>query len=538
MNLAQRTLLSRMLLPFCLAVGAALSVFLGQDANFDLKNYHIYNAWALLHDRSAHDFGAAGSQSFFNPLPDLPYYALGTGVLNGWPIVLAAFQGLWYGLLLFILCKIAIALTKLQGRSPGWPDLLAVAVGASGTMAVSQAGSTTNEILLACLVLLGLLQLLPLYGADLASKARSACVAGICCGLAAGLKPTAVIYIPAMALSLLVTLRPRGDALRLALIYTTGSVLAFLVSYGWWGWHLYRLTGNPSFPYFNQLFRSDWIGTVSGTDPRFRPRDLAQWLFYPFYWAKKNSGLVTELEFADPRYALAMLAVMITATLDVFQSARSCKNIHGSPSGLLSTFAVVAYVAWLGLFSILRYAVPIEALTGLLMLSAVRTVICSLPSDSREDRRAGLAMLVILLVTAGCTRYPDWGHVSFSKTMFKINPIEVEPGSMVLLVSGAEAYVVPFFAHTENIDFIGLSLSRFDSTVAGYRYSELRQQYVTQHKGPLYALRRADPDNGKKILDAYLPDHRLANCRPISSNLEIERDGTAALQICAVEKTP
>ncbi len=39
------------LLVLCLIVGGTVSVLLGQDANWDLKNYHLYNPFAFLNDR-------------------------------------------------------------------------------------------------------------------------------------------------------------------------------------------------------------------------------------------------------------------------------------------------------------------------------------------------------------------------------------------------------------------------------------------------------------------------------------------------------
>lgn len=43
----------------------------GLDINWDVQNYHYYNAWAHLHDRYSIDLAPAGMQSFFNPLFDL-----------------------------------------------------------------------------------------------------------------------------------------------------------------------------------------------------------------------------------------------------------------------------------------------------------------------------------------------------------------------------------------------------------------------------------------------------------------------------------
>ena len=69
----------------CLAIGATASVLMGQDANWDLRNYHLYNPFALLHGRLWRDLMPAGPQSYFNPLLDVPYYVLAVGPLAAWP---------------------------------------------------------------------------------------------------------------------------------------------------------------------------------------------------------------------------------------------------------------------------------------------------------------------------------------------------------------------------------------------------------------------------------------------------------------------
>jgi hypothetical protein len=48
---------------FCLFLGAGISVLLGQDGNWDIRNYHLYIGWAALHGRLGIDLAAASIQS-------------------------------------------------------------------------------------------------------------------------------------------------------------------------------------------------------------------------------------------------------------------------------------------------------------------------------------------------------------------------------------------------------------------------------------------------------------------------------------------
>src|SRR3954447_18756256 len=92
---------------FFAAVFGMLSVELGQDANWDLKNYHLYNAYGLLHGRLKVDLAAAAMQSFFNPLLDLQYYFLSFSLFPNYPRIVAFVMGINSALLALAVVWIA-----------------------------------------------------------------------------------------------------------------------------------------------------------------------------------------------------------------------------------------------------------------------------------------------------------------------------------------------------------------------------------------------------------------------------------------------
>lgn len=512
----------------CLAFGAALSVGYGQDALWDTKNYHLYNAWAFLHDRYGQDIAPASMQSYFNPLADLPYFWLAQGPLHAWPRTLAAVQGLWFGALVYLIAAIARQSARLQERPFGLADICAALIGATGTMAVSQVGSTTNEIQLAVLVLLGIYVLMrasPLR--DNAFCLRSAFLAGLLCGLATGLKPTAMVYPPALALALLVTLGIRTRlAWQATTIFAAGAAVAFLVAYGPWGLHLYRETGNPTFPLFNQLFHSSLTAASEGTDGRFRPHTVLHWLFYPFFWIKKQRNIVTEAAFADPRYALAMVALLAIGAARLF---RRSPDTQPQDRGLrlLAVFTSVSYVLWLATFSILRYAIPIEALTGLLMLSAMWSW---RSSGGRRTAHHPAAWSLLLLFILTTTTYPNWWRSAYARHVFEVDTGKVESNSLVILAGTPDAYLAPMFPQNETVAFVGLSW--FVRASQGHGLWNLVQQRLREHQGPRYVVLRDDPANAleRDLLSEMLPDYRITDCRDIPSNLEVDRKGNSYAQ--------
>ena len=522
----------------CLSVGALLSIKLKQDAFYDTKNYHLYNAWALISGRYKHDIEPASKQSYFNPLLDLPYFLLSTGPLQHWPRTLAAVQGLWFGALCFMVLRIAFRLAEYQGRKPHWSDLIAIIIGVSGTMAVSQTGIASNEIPLAVFVLLSLYLLMPLFHGVSEKPLRAVFVAGLSCGLAAGLKSTAVVYVPALGLALLLAPVEIGRRLQWGVVFAASAGVAFLLSYGWWGWHLYQLSGNPFFPLFNQLFRSDLMPPVSMIDLRFMPRDGVQWAFHPFYWLKNQAHIVTEVPFADPRYALAMLSLLLIATFTIFrpwQKKDADKTTTHACIRFITVFVSLSYLFWLMLFSILRYAVAIEAMTGIVMLIAVQAVILFLRGHRIDMKSVGVSMGVLLLLIAATTRYPDWGRIRFGKQVFTVSTGEIKPGSLVLIGGVPSAYIIPFFPNAKQIDFIGLN--GFVRISNGYRLWNTIQQRLMEQKNPIYVVLRSDDKNDLDLLHRLIPDLSDLNCQPILSNIDQgPASGSSDLRLCLAHR--
>ena len=129
-----------------LLLGGCLSVCLGQDNNYDLRNYHLYNAWALLAGRFNKDVFVAGIQTYFNPLLDLPYYLIAVKWLPGYPMAVAFLAGLPYGVLAFFTWLIARKIAAKMRFNSCWETegvaILTTIFGVTGSASISQLGTT------------------------------------------------------------------------------------------------------------------------------------------------------------------------------------------------------------------------------------------------------------------------------------------------------------------------------------------------------------------------------------------------------------
>jgi hypothetical protein len=221
-------------------LGGAFSIYLGQDASYDLRNYHLHNIWAVLHNKTAADIFVADKQTYYSPLADLPYYLLAIHFFPDAPRLVAFMMGLPFGLLVFIVFSIAWLFTGTLDVSKIFRIVLSVIAalfGVSGVATISQVGTTTNEVSCAAVTLSGLFFLL-LFGissnTNLSAAKRFAFLiaAGTLFGVSAGLKLTAAIYAPGAALVSILVAGNLKQRVHHFVCFSGAWSLAFLLLWG------------------------------------------------------------------------------------------------------------------------------------------------------------------------------------------------------------------------------------------------------------------------------------------------------------------
>lgn len=416
-------------LAICLGLGGVASLLAGAPDDWDLQNYHIYGPWALLEGRHGRDLNAVGAQSFFNPLLHLPYYLLAVRWLGDWPRLVGFISGLPYGLLAWLVFLLARRLPGGGGSRRRW---LAMAIGLTGSLVMAEIGSAIGDIV-ACIPLVGavILALRALEG-----RAGWALAAGGLAGLAGGLKLPFCVFAPGLVLGLLAA----GGGVAAAALLCLGWVGGFAAAYGVWGWGLWAEYGNPVFPMLNGVFRSAWAGVEGGMDRRFMPRDLWQTLAYPFWWLRGKEGVASELGIRDPRFAVAYVAALVLLLRAPWRADARVR--------LLLVFVVVGFVLWQATFSILRYAMPLEVLTGLVILAGLQALL-----PARRVTWAGFAALVGILALTG---WPGWGRLGRTPArLFEITAPLLPDGSVVVTGSKPVGFVLPFLQGAD-LRFVGL----------------------------------------------------------------------------------
>ena len=172
----------------------------GPDASWDLRNYHLYNGFAVLHGRIGVDLAPAQMQTFNAPLLDIVYTLL-LGAFNDAPRLLAV--------MLAVPQALAVVLVLVLARRvlPRCEALAAVLVGATGVAALPTLATTMNEMAPAACILGAVLLLLGDDGVDDPSPRACLC-AGFLGGVAVGLKLTSAPYALALIAMLPVRTTP------------------------------------------------------------------------------------------------------------------------------------------------------------------------------------------------------------------------------------------------------------------------------------------------------------------------------------------
>lgn len=497
-------------------MAAAGSIALGADANWDLRNYHLYNPWALLEGRWQADMGW-NVQWFLNPIPQLPYYAL----VNIWPdnlLPVTALMGLPGALVAWAMLLLYRELARTF-TVPAWLLALAWLASCSGAVTIGQLGTTFNDLAVTFIVLLGCLCVL--RGLREGDDRWWPALGFFAFGAAMGLKITFALFVVGPALAWFFT-RPRFNALWPGAL---ASIAGLLLVGGWWFALLQVRYESPLFPFFNSVFESPWWAPITERDGRFDPQGLLQWLFYPFYWWRANL-LVSEVPFADGRISLGLLAAL--AALWPWKGLAIDQRRALRFIGLLLLFT---YLVWLKQFAIYRYMLPLELLSPWLILAVLAAIAQGQGKAAWGYPLwgAGLAMFALVIVT---TQPPNWGRVPATQPslLHVTSPINTQ-GALVAVAQGDPplnylAVGLPGPQH-----FISVNPHLHTDTMTGQRARQLLESQAQRYWVTPAPAEANGPHGWAACFGLQL---QVDACEP----LQVSDHGVPQLLICPLQTHP
>jgi hypothetical protein len=394
----------------------------GVDINWDLRNYHYFFGYSLLHWRFDTDIAPAGMNSFYNPIPLAMFYLmLSLLPFPAYAWIIAALQLSSLPIVVLICREIDRELGHETSSPAAW---LALCLCLAAPLWWSELGTTFYSSTTAPLVLLSLLFVL--RGIRTASGAQPAhipfALAGAALGFACGLKLTNGIFAVGLLLALAMALFPLrpGIAARHLCIYVMGLVAGFAPT-SWWNIFLFRRWSNPLFPYYNAIFRSPYYPAIDFRDPRFKFHSLPEFVNFLFA-ATRDTRKTLELEFADARLLMFVILMLFVLAAWVLKRLVSGKVVVGnSPTEVTAAFLWFfssSFVLWVVMFAYQRYLIPIELLFGIAIWILVAQIV-------RGQLHIVATMTIFLIVSLTTVMSPDWGHWHGERDRHSFVKIEV-----------------------------------------------------------------------------------------------------------------
>jgi len=507
------------LLIICAAAGV-VSVMLGPDNYWDLRYYHLYNPWAYLHGRYLYDLGPAQEQGFLNPVADFLLYGLVSSPLNDFPRIVAFIMGAVHGinaaLVFAIACHVIRPTDETERRT-----LRAVAflIGVTGAGWISLLGGSSNDLTSGLFVLASFYVLLRLEEKPLAAGTwRAFAFAGLWIGLGVGLKNTSAIYAPGVgAVLLLMAFRHRTIAGLFA--FGIASAVGFFAVTAHHMLTLWEDFRNPFFPYLNQIFRSPWWEPIAIRDDRFIPQTLWDLLAFPFYWVKVHTYVVVEKPFRDWRAAAATIAVAVAVLAFAARRLRAPRPGDAARTrgfGLVLVFVVVSYFAWALGFAYYRYVVPLEMLSGVVIVGALLWLF------DTSRLRLPAAVTVLAIITAS-TIPIDWGRRDYDGHYVSVEVPPIPPNAVVLIATwDPAAFFIPYAE--PRAQYVGIENNYLQLSQNNILANEVKAAMRAPGR-PKIVLNVNELDRGKwnDLLAQFALKLSEEPCQPIHSNLEDQK---------------
>ena len=492
--------------------GAAYAYAVGDDVNWDWRNYHAYDVWATINHRHNVDVIPAGFQTYFNPLIYYPVYLLRQ--LTS-PLSTGLIAGAVHGLNLVAIYSLTRA---LLGSAANAACLAASCLlAAFGPMTLSEVGTSFADIVLSLPTIAALIYI---TSSD-QTRPKFYILAGVLIGASVGFKLTNVVFALGLVAAVMVATRPLVALSCVAL----GGAIGGAIAGGWWSFLLWRDLGNPVFPLFNGIFPSPELSPVNILDRQFIPHGWLDGLAYPFYWLAGDNRS-SEYAFRDARFAVAfvLFAGAIGAGLirrvDLF-TRRDAQFI---------IFLIVSYASWLMLFSIQRYAVALELLCGPMIVLLMVRILQSAGASWKGLQRWGNAIiLIVALASAAWTQPGDWTRRAWSNPYHPQLPAELTQPAVYLLLGKPLAYIAPLLPPQSR--FYQLADIALPILPNGMLDNRIRAGLQDRLPGGIWELHLRGTSVRKQLLDPYsLTIDGSRRC------VEIEgADPATAIEACPVK---
>ena len=419
-------------------------ILLGQDANWDLQNYHLYIPITLFEGSFANDVAPAGIQSYFNPLQSLPAYLIhrvantpNLSFIGG--LILSSFQGLC-GPIVFMITKKLLKTSNIIA-------FLCSLLGITGAIYLSEAGTSFGDLTLSVLQLFSVFLCCTSLEKEDQDKFKRLAFSWGLIGASCGIKFTSIFITP---LVFCLTIASFQEINNINIFKKIRSILfiiiiPFVLSFFVLGFPGFILAWsdnkNPFFPLFSSIFgRSPLFLIDNDIDIRFIATSFLDIFTAPIKDFVGDKSYRAELLYRDPRTMITFYSGIISSFI-YFISRYTYHRSNRISYLKLPAFIwfqiglFFTYIIWIRIAGIARYAISFQAILGISLLISLSIIINQIfnPREKQTlmlenlSKNQNLYLIIFLFILSFCltnTTVPNWGRVDFQVKWNSLQIIE------------------------------------------------------------------------------------------------------------------
>lgn len=487
-NFCFRKAYNYIILTILLIAGSLVCAVLKAENIIDFTNYHYYIAYAFLNGSFQNYLVPGGVNTFLNPLIELPLYFF-IKYFNDYPSLVYALQGIWYGLSLICLYKICILFITPKSIKELVLIFLILALATFRQAVWIQIGTSTNEMPMLFFGLCGMYILFDLLKNPQTKSIKRFILAGFILGVGLGLKQTSLHVCIASGLMLIICYKQLQNPISCIFCFTFGGIAGFLMINGYFMWNLYSEYGSPFFPFFNNIFKSEYAPTIPFQDTRTSFKLYHVFVPYFFYVAQ---NALCAFDLRDYMFVFGYAVLVIYFCIAIYNKCLKHKNISDSLLFALAVFLICDWFAWGFLFYTLRYLIVYSALIPLFL------ALIFLKLHKNKD-----ILTYLLLAVYGCCFFIFLnGEIEFTgvgyrhkiKKFVDVEQVDLPQGSLVKLYGTQTSFIIPELAKNNKFNSVTYYLKCLNEYcglfgngsdfVENFKFKEERDKIEQAHTGP------------------------------------------------------
>ncbi len=447
--------------------------------DWDWYNYRAYNCWAFLNGRLPIDFFASNLRTCINPLINLPEYFLMVKVKN---FYLATILGtINISILMFFLYKMIDFLFAQQGNL--FKIILFLfsfiyLINSPMFLKLSIIGGS-SDVIIAMLCLAGLYYLMKnLFIIPDKKRNLFIFICGCLFGAAAGLKYTAIVSFITVCLIFIIFRKKTFRPYYTLMLFLLGGFISFFITGGIWMIYCYNIYHNPVFPYFNDIFHSEYADFVRVHNSDYEhilPKNLFEYVFYSFLkYENEYKVFGYDNRAYDLRWGISYICVVFLSTgcfiskyLKKGEQQEYFPNLISNNSFyLLLCFITFSYLINTAVFGTYRYIMASYCLFGIIVYLFSEALFCNIKF------KKFIIFCFCVLITLFVYLKSGNGYIDLvfnfgetitkkevlSSPVFKNKNLEFKNDSKVFILNNGTA--IGAVGQNKNTQYIGFSLDR------------------------------------------------------------------------------